>query len=428
MKKKSTKSKMKSKRPSRTRRSKRQSPETLRDAVRPFHGQLREILLDEIRGAVARTAQQLVEDEVIELVGAPWSRKGESPLRRGGSCTTRIFLDGEPAHIERTRVRDHEVGAEHPLRTVKALASRDALDDDVRRLLVRGVSTRNYDPALGKVADGLGLKKSAVSSAFQRASQKDLDALNGRSLAEWTFTAIYIDGVGFSDTTCIVAMGVTDDGSKRILGVIEGASENGELVTDLLANLQERGLQLCGRTLFVLDGSKALRRGVRNTFGKRAVIQRCILHKERNILSYLPLSKHAEAKRRLRAAWGLISYDEAREELERVRVWLAAISPSAAKSLKEAFDETLTVHRLGVTGALRRTLITTNPIESAFDIVRTVSKRVKRWTGAAMVLRWIGTGLIRAEEQFRRVKGHRAIPGLIATLESTDQPDGVPAA
>ncbi|MCP3999116.1 MAG: hypothetical protein GY722_29235, partial [bacterium] len=141
-------------------------------------------------------------------------------------------------------------------------------------LLVRGISTRNYDAALTSLSDGLGLKRSAVSSAFQRASQKDLDALNGRRLGEWTFVAVYLDGVGFADHTCIVAMGVTTDGQKRILGLREGATENAAVVGDLLEELVERGLQLCPRTLFVLDGSKALRRGVENVFGKRAVVQR----------------------------------------------------------------------------------------------------------------------------------------------------------
>ena len=175
--KKSTKSKPR--RESRKKRSKRPATPSPRDAVTPFNVQLRELLVEELRGAVARTAEQLVEDEVRELVGEPWSRKGESTLRRGGGCRTRIFLDGEPVHLERTRVRDQATGTEHRLRTVGALSSRDALDEGVRRLLVQGVSTCNYDPALGRIADGLGLKKSAISSAFQRASQKDLDAAYG---------------------------------------------------------------------------------------------------------------------------------------------------------------------------------------------------------------------------------------------------------
>lgn len=365
------------------------------------------------------TAEQLVEDEVTELVGAPWSRKGESPLRRGGPTTTQVFLDGEPVHIARPRVRDREAGCEFPLQTIGALTNRDALDDDVKRLLVRGISTRNYDAALTSLSDGLGLKKSAVSSAFQRASQKDLDALNGRSLEESTFVTVYIDGVGFAEHTCIVAMGVTTDGKKQILGLREGATENATVVTDLLEELVERGLRLCARTLFVLDGSKALRRGVSNVFGEQALVQRCVIHKERNVLSYLPPEHHPETRRRLRAAWGMQSHEDARSALRKVLVWLSKINESAAASLEEGFEETLTVHRLGVSGSLRRTLLTTNPIESAFDTVKRHARRVKRWNGATMVMRWAATGLVQAEQQFRRVKGHAAIPQLIEALKNS---------
>ncbi len=416
MKKKSTK--LSRGRHPRRRRSKRKSRNPVRGVLH-FRENVREALLCAIQESVVGTAEQLVEDEVTELVGAPWSRKGDSPLRRGGRTKTRIFLDGEPLHLDRPRIRDQDEGCEVPLETIGAFTSRDALDEDVKRLLVRGISTRNYDAALTSLSDGLGLKKSAVSSAFQRASQKDLDALNGRPLGEFTFVAVYIDGVGFADHTCIVALGVTTDGRKLILGLREGATENAAVVGDLLEELVERGLQLCPRTLFVLDGSKALRRGVKNVFGKRALIQRCILHKERNVLSYLPLERHADARRRLRAAWGMQSYQDARSALCIVLAWLKKLSEPAAASLQEGFEETLTVHRLGVTGTLRRTLVTTNPIESAFDTVKRHARRVKRWNGPSMVMRWAATGLVRAEDQFRRVKGHADIPHLIEALNSS---------
>ena len=385
-------------------------------------------LVEEIRGTIAALAHQLVEDEVQSLVGEPWSRKGDSPLRRNGRTSTTIFLDGEPHLLRRARVRDRDAGSEQVLQTLQALRDRDALDDEVKDLLVRGISTRNYEGALTNLSDGLGLKKSAVSAAFQRASQKDLDALNGRSLAEWTFAAVYIDGTGFVEHTCVAAIGVEIDGTKRILGVREGASENAVVVRDLLENLVERGLTLTRRALFVLDGSKALRKGIGDVFGERALVQRCQVHKLRNVLSYLPPARHAEARRRIRAAWGLVSYREARGELRKVHRWLEGISESAAASLAEGMEETITVHRLGVTGTLRRTLVTTNPIESAFDLVKSNARRVKRWRGSAMVLRWVGTGLLKAEVQFRRVKGHAAMHQLVAALESVSLSDDKAAA
>ena len=378
------------------------------------------MLVSTLRGAVLATAQQLVEDEVESLVGPMWSRKGDSPLRRGGSTQARVFLEGEPVHMKRARVRDVVSGTEHPLQTVAALSSRDAFDEDVHRLVARGVTTRNYDAALGRISDGLGLKRSAVSKAFQRAAQKDLDGMNHRPLGDVTYAAVYIDGVGFGDTTCIVAMGLSSDGTKQILGVLDGASENSTVVIDLLDSLEERGLTLTSRALFVLDGGKALRKAVKAKFGQRALVQRCHVHKIRNVLAYLPPSKHAEARRRLLVAWGMEQYEDAKVELGRVLTWLRTISSSAAESLDEAFAETLTVHALGVGGMLRRSLATTNPIESAFDTVRQISRRVKRWRDSAMAMRWAGTGLVTAQSQFRRVKGYKQMSTFIAALEGQD--------
>jgi putative transposase len=414
----------KSTRQPRTPRSSRKVSNGIEGRVLAFRNDIRTVFEAEIRSAISAMAHQLVEDEVASLVGEPWSRKGESPLRLNGKTSTTIFLDGEPHELLRRRVRDQESGTEHSLETLAALRSRDALDDEVKERMVRGITTRNYEGTLTCLSDGLGLKKSAVSSAFQRASQKDLDNLNGRSLSEWNFAAIFIDGTGFADHTCVIAMGVTTDGHKRILGVVEGATENAQMVGDLLANLVERGLQATDRVLFVLDGAKALRKAVKNTFGKRAVIQRCQIHKLRNIEGYLPPSRQAEARRRLNAAWGLTDADEALEALRQVHAWLKTISVSAATSLAEALEETITVHRLGVTGALRKTLQTTNPIESANDIIKTNARRVKRWSGSAMVLRWVGTGLVRAEAQFRRVRGHKDMALLVAALEGRALPDG----
>lgn len=415
MKKQSTNSKP-SKQP-RKKRTVRRAEAQPREEVISFQEGIREALISQIRDAVTAMAEDLVLTEAQELVGARWSRKPDTTLRRGGYCTSRIFVGGEPVHIERPRVRDTVSGTEHPLKTVKALSDRDALDDDVHRLMVRGVTTRNYDDALGHLSDGLGLKKSAVSESFQRASQKDLDALNGRSLADWTVPVIYIDGVDFAGTMCVVALGVTNGGEKKVLGLREGATENSTVVRDLLGSLKERGLTTPKRTLFVLDGSRALRKGVQATFGKSAFIQRCHLHKLRNVLSYLPKVHHVEARRRLKVAWGMVTYDDAKAELERVLAWLKTLSTSAANSLAEAFEDSLTVHFLGITGSLRKSLATTNPIESAFDTVRTLSRRVKRWNSTDMVLRWAGSGLVRAEGQFRRVKGYKELPVLLGALD-----------
>ncbi len=414
---KSQSKKSSTKKQSRKKRAARRAESRAKEEVISFQEGIREALVSQIRDAVTAMAEDLVMAEAQELVGARWSRKPDTTLRRGGYSKSRLFVGGEPVHIERPRVRDTASGTEHQLATVKALSSRDALDDDVHRLMVRGVTTRNYDDALGHLSDGLGLKKSAVSESFQRASQKDLDAINGRSLADWNVPVIYIDGVGFADTICLVALGITEDGQKKILGIREGATENSTVVKDLLEGLKERGLKTPKRTLFVLDGSKALKKAVKATFGNGALVQRCQIHKARNVESYLPKVHQAEARRRLKVAWGLVTYDDAKAELERVHAWLKTLSTSAANSLEEALEDSLTVHFLGITGVLRKTLATTNPIESAFDIVRSLSRRVKRWNGAEMVLRWAGSGLVTAEGRFHRVKGFSELPSLLSALE-----------
>ena len=198
-----------------------------------FQNLLRNELLTAIRGAVAHTAEKLVEHELQSLVGVPWSRK-EHPLRRNGSIETTIHLDGEPYSFQRPRVRDQETAKEIHLKSVEALQSRDALNEDVHKLMARGISTRNYEGALTSLSEGLGLKRSAVSRAFKAAARGDLDQLNGRSLSPWTFAVVFLDGIHFKDTTCIVALGVSSQGEKIILGVREGASENSTLIKDLL--------------------------------------------------------------------------------------------------------------------------------------------------------------------------------------------------
>ena len=377
---------------------------------------MRELMLTTVCDVMLRTLSDLVNEEVIEMAGARHSRRGASnPLRRHRHAHSTIFIDGQPVSI-RPRVRNSATNIEVELARMSALQSREALDADVLGKLVRGVSTRNYDGALNVVANGLGLQKSAVSESFIRASKRDLDAINTRRLDEHTFVAVFIDGKAFAEHALLCALGVTTSGDKIVLGLRDGASENAEIVKDLLANLHERGLTITPRALFVLDGGKALHRGVRDTFGERAIIQRCIVHKKRNVASYLPKSWHAELHRKLDAAYGMTLYADAKRALEQIVRWLEQHSESAAESLREGMEETLMVHRLGITGALRKALRTTNPIESLFSVVEEKCRRVKCWRGASMALRWAASACVWHEPRMRRVKGFRDIPQLITAL------------
>ena len=394
-------------------------PDALRES-------LRELLLEDMRAAVLRTAEQLVEDAVCDLVGPRYARKDpDNPRRRYGKAKSSIYLDGQPVEFDRPRVRDTQANEEVSIEEVRALQSYDALGDDVKRLLIRGVSTRNYDEALNEMANGLGLQKSAVSEAFIEASQADLDALNPRRLEQHTFVAVYLDALGFAKTTVLAAMGIDTDGKKHLLGIREGATENARLTIDLLVELRERGLTLTDKALFIIDGAKALHKAVKDVYGEQAAIQRCIEHKKRNVLDYLPDQWKDTARRKLTAAYNMASYEEAKSELYNVIDWLEDLSESpAASSMREGLEETLTVHRLGITGALRRTLQTTNPLESIFGQVRERTKRVKRWRHGAMAMRWCASAMQQIEPRLHRVKGFRDLPLLKRNLAAlTEEAD-----
>jgi transposase-like protein len=286
------------------------------------------------------------------------------------------------------------------------------------RRMVRGVSTRDYEGAIDLAAESCGVKKSSVSRNFVRASAESLQVWATRSLAAVRFVAVFIDGVEYAGETLVVALGLTTAGHKQILGMRQGATENGQVVTSLLEELQERGLDTSRPTLFVLDGAKALVAGVKRVFGRLALIQRCQIHKRRNVKAHLHERHHADLDRRLSEAYRQSNHDQAHRLLKDTLHWLQRISPDAAASLEEGLDETLTVIRLEIPEALRRTLSNTNVIESALSVTRTVTARVKRWRDGDMRRRWCSAGLQRAEEKFRRVKGYTQIAQLTAALDA----------
>lgn len=285
------------------------------------------------------------------------------------------------------------------------------------RRMVRGVSTRDYEQVIDTACVGFGVGKSSVSRNFVRASAADVQALAERRFEGTHFPVVMIDGVEYAGETMIVAMGITEDGTKRILGLRQGATENAQVCTALLEDLVQRGLDTSRPTLLVLDGSKALHAAVKHIWGKNAVIQRCTIHKTCNVKSHVSDKHYPELERRLSEAYHETDYDKAKRSLEGTASWLARINPDAAASLREGLEETLTVIKLGVPDALRRSLATTNPIESALSVTRRVTARVTRWRDGDMRTRWRVAGLLRAESKFRRLKGHRGMPTLLKALD-----------
>ena len=364
-----------------------------------------------------KVARLLLDDEVNQCCGFRYERVPERQVTRYGQQRGMVVIAGQKLPVERPRIRYTQRCGEAELENYACLQSPDAMPRSVLKRLVRGVSCRDYEGVVDMAREGFGVKKSSVSRSFVKASAKVVRELAERRFDGIRFPVIYIDGTPYAGETMIVAMGITEDGTKRLLGVRQGATENAAVCTALLEDLCSRGLDTSSPTLLVLDGAKALHAAVKRVWGQNALIQRCQVHKRRNIRAHLP-QKHWEGlSRQLGAAYHETDYDQALKGLKTTARWLERLNPDAAASLREGMEETLTVVRLGVPELLRRTLATTNPIESAFSVAENVTRRVKCWREGDMRQRWCIAGLMRAESKFRRVKGHRHMAQLLKALD-----------
>jgi len=384
---------------------------------------IRDALRRQLHQAMRGLVHDLFEQEVTVLCGPRYQRDREAEGVRAGGEQGSIYWDGRREPTRRPRVRD--AGGEVRLEAYDALRDYDLFSDDVQRLLIRGISTRDFSELTEKLDEDLPLSKSSASRAFQRSSQRDLDEINGRDLSGETFCCIMIDGLEKARTHVVVALGFTTKGGKKILGLRQGATENSEVVKDLIQSLIDRGLCTTPHILFVLDGAKALRKAVKAHWGEHAIVQRCQEHKIRNVRSYPPNDLQDELERRMRAAYGMKTFEEALAAMKKIIAWLSDHHEQAAKSLKEGLEETLTVHRLGLPDVLRRTFRSTNPIESLFDKVQYRVKRVKNWQGRNQVARWAASSLRLHERKFRRIRGHKQMHLLLAALENVDTKQAV---
>jgi putative transposase len=380
---------------------------------------VREALALKMRGAMLEFAHGLYADEVEQLCGRAFSRKKEGQAHRGGWDPSTVYVQGQRVAVQKPRVK--RGGEEVVLETHTALQDFDLLCDRIMKHMITGVSTRDYEPLLDEMEGGLGLKRSSVSKAFKAGSKEILDEMNGSSLSDVSLCAMMIDGVHFGDRTVITVLGVEESGKKLILGLREGDTENSEVIKDLFQSLIDRGLNREQRMLFVTDGSGAIRKAIRRVFGKDAIVQRCTVHKARNIVSYLPSQNHAEFYLRWKRLHAYTKYDAAIAEYKMLCHWLGQINSQSLASLEEACEETLTLIRLGIGATLRKSLMTTNPIESAFSRARAKSSRVRNWkSGPDQVSRWAAATLKDAESRFRKLRGWRDIPSLIEKLNSND--------
>jgi putative transposase len=353
----------------------------------------------------------VIEDEVTRRVGPRYQPAGEGGCLRWGQQSGYVVFAGQKVPVNRPRVRTRK-GREVELATYTRLQHDGRRQRAVREGIVAGLTSRNYQRAVERVLDGYGIQKSSVSREFVQASAAQLKKLCERNLAELDLVAILIDGIHFGKQVLVVALGIESRGEKHVLGLWQGATENTVVVKDLLEDLVARGLHPERRYLFVIDGAKALRAAIERVFGERAELQRCQLHKRRNVKEYLPKNAQGDYDRRIRNAYAMTGYAEAKAELQKIFRQLERVNPPAAHSLEEGLEETLTVHRLGVGELLRRSLANTNPIESCLSTVERVACNVKRWHAGDQALRWTATGLLEAERKFRKVKGFRELPAL----------------
>ena len=361
--------------------------------------------------------QELLLQELSALAGARYARKDEGQRgRRHGSNPGSVRLGGQRVPIRVPRVRSAD-GGEIALRSYAALSNGGDLDEVLLKRVLYGISCRNYESAAESIPGAIGLSSSTVSRKFIEASATKLRELQERDLRDEDVVALVLDGKTFAEQTMVVALGITISGEKRFLGFVETDTENEKVLTLFLRSLIERGLNPSQGLLVILDGGKGLRAAVRRAFANRALVQRCQWHKRENVVSYLPKGEQVAWRQRLQRAYNRPTHDEASKALRELHAELDERNQSAAGSLAEGLDETLTLHRLGVYGVLGCSLKTTNCIESVNALIEERCAKVDRWQNSSQRQRWLATALLEVEPRLRKVKGYRHLDKLREALK-----------
>lgn len=353
--------------------------------------------------------QEELDAEVRFLAGERYSR---GPKVRHGRNPGSVVLGGQRVGIHIPRVRDRINGTEVPLTSYQRLHHGAAVDDTALVRVLKGLSCRDYESAAVATSEAFGLSSSTVSRQFIRASSKQLKALQERKLSGYDIIALVLDGKTFSADDLIVALGITMEGSKVILGFIEASTENERVTSEFLRGLMSRGLAIDAGLLVIVDGAKGLLSGVRKVFAGFALIQRCQWHKRENVVSYVSKEEQPFLRKRLQRAYERPTHDEAKCELMKIRKDLENRNQSAVASMDEGFEETLTLHRLGLFGVLGRSLKTTNCMESVNAMIEQRCGKVDRWRNSSQRHRWLAATLLDVEPRFNRIAGHRHLPKL----------------
>lgn len=373
-----------------------------------------------------KVLETMLEADRTAFCGPRYAHQADRAASRAGSVSSEVVLGGRKVQIRRPRVRAGD--AEVALPTFQAFADTDPLNRRIVEQMLIGVATRQYGRSLeptGATVRIRGTSKSAVSRRFVAKTKAQLQTWRSTALEGLDLVALLIDGLHIGEHCIVVALGIDATGAKHALGLWDGSTENAALCQSLLADLQSRGLRTDRSLLVILDGSKALQKAVTQTFGSAALIQRCHVHKLRNILEHLPESQRPWVRAIVARAYRQVEATTARRLLQDLARRLEDRYPSAATSVREGLEETLTVLTLSLSDRLRQSLATTNAIESLISRTRHVKRNVKRWRGGQMVLRWTAAAVLEAVKGFRRLKGHKDMPKLVAALRARDQQLGL---
>ena len=365
---------------------------------------------------------EALRQEVVTLAGERYARAGgQAELVRWGQQRGSVYLADQKLPVRVPRVRDRARQLEVPLGTYQQLQAPRAVDDGLFRRILGGLACRDYAACAEAVPEAFGLARSTVSRRFVRASARRLRELQERPLAGERWVALLIDGKTFADDQLVIALGVTLRGEKRVLGLVETATENQRVCAAFLRELVARGFTAADGLLVVLDGAKGLRAAVADVFGSTAQVQRCQWHKRENVVRHLPTGVQATWRRKLQAAYEQPTYAQARAALRRLEPELRLLNASAAKSLSEGLEETLTLHRLGLFGELGLSFKTTNALESILAQVERRTGKVSYWRTSEQKQRWCAAALLAIEPRLRKVRGYRHLPRLVEALRTTQR-------
>ena len=374
-------------------------------------------MMKEMGRMMAETIMYIEREEIAGPDYAPFS----PDIRKWASQAGSVYIGDQKIRAEHPRVRGRQ--GEIELKSYRKLKEPDGFSEELLMKVMRGMSCRKYSDTVVEAAEAFGVSASSVSQHIIEATTRQLQEFKNRSLSAFVPFAIFLDTIHRGGEAFIVALGLDTGGQKMPLGFWQGATENHELCEELLADLERRGLAISRKIIWVTDGGKGIIKTLKERFGKKLIHQRCTIHKDRNIQRHLPKRYRKEAHHRFRTATDQNSYEDARQMLQDMEKWLRGINESAADSLLEAMEEILTLHRMKIPALLRKTLHSTNPIESMFSTVRDCEGNIKKYRNSKMMHRWLASVLLHCEKGFNKAKGYTSIPAVIKQIEAGEPKD-----